>query len=140
MYVHAYQSYIFNQVLAEYIKANSNDYAEIDYSLGKLAFPLNSVNNVEIPLVGFDTDNRFAVSEYVEEILERENVSRRSFIIRELPEVTCEGDVRDAFVDVEEFSYEFSDDELNEGKKKCVLKFRLPKGSYATMLVKVLFG
>ncbi len=140
MYIHAYQSYIFNQVLAEYIKANSDDYAEIDYSLGKFAFPLDSVSNVEIPLVGFDTDNRFAVSEYVEEMLEKENVSRRSFIIREFPEITCEGDARDAFVDVEEFSYEFSDDELNNGKKKCVLKFRLPKGSYATMLVKVLFG
>ncbi|MDP2749991.1 MAG: tRNA pseudouridine(13) synthase TruD, partial [Nanoarchaeota archaeon] len=140
MYLHAYQSFLFNQVLGEYIKANSDDYKEVDYSLGKFIFPRDLVDNTEVPIVGFDTDNRFSVSEYVDEIIEKENISRRSFIIRELPELTCSGDIRDAFVDVDEFSYEFSDDDLNAGKKKCILKFKLQKGSYATIVVKGLFG
>ncbi|WP_437229554.1 tRNA pseudouridine(13) synthase TruD [Planctomicrobium sp. SH661] len=33
---------------------------------------------------------------------------------------------------------EYSDDEMEEGKKKLRLKFSLPRGSYATMLVKAL--
>ncbi len=140
MYMHAYQSYIFNKILSAYIKSKSNDYREVEYSLGKFVFPLEVVDNLEIPVVGFDTDNSSAVSDFVEEVLEEEKVSRRSFVMREIPELTCAGDARDAFADVENFSYELADDELNEGKKKCVLKFRLHKGSYATIVVKRLFG
>ena len=34
---------------------------------------------------------------------------------------------------------EVEDDDLNEHKKKAVVSFSLPKGSYATIILKVLF-
>jgi len=69
------------------------------------------------------------------------SITTRSFVIREIPELSSEGVMRNAFVEVSNLSIsDFDDDELNEGKKKCTVKFSLPKGSYATIVVKSMFG
>ena len=51
-----------------------------------------------------------------------------------------EGKTRNVFVDVSNLEIgQFENDELNYGMKKIKIKFGLPKGSYATMLIKKLF-
>ena len=48
---------------------------------------------------------------------------------------------RDVFVDVKNFKIlEFAKDLLNPRAFKETISFELPKGSYATMLVKLMFG
>jgi len=39
-------------------------------------------------------------------------------------------------ISVENVTWETGDDELNQGRQKLVLRFELPRGSYATMIVK----
>src|SRR3989344_7564386 len=57
------------------------------------------------------------------------------FKIPLMPELTTETVYRNAFIDVKNISFEYSDDELNKNKLKVVIKFFLPKGCYATMLI-----
>jgi len=70
--------------------------------------------------------------------MNEEEIKREDFIIKEIPELVTESKYRDAFIDVKNIKCYWDDDELNEGRFKVELKFFLPKGSYATMLIKKL--
>ena len=62
-------------------------------------------------------------------------------MIKKLPWLIEETSYRDVFVDVKGFkTLDYEKDELNEGKYKQVVEFELPKGSYATILVKEMFS
>ncbi|MBI4438846.1 tRNA pseudouridine(13) synthase TruD [Candidatus Woesearchaeota archaeon] len=121
LYVHAYQSFLFNRCLS----ALASDTGEFS-----------------LPLVGFGTELESLEGRrgIVADILEEECVRPRSFVVRSLPELSCEGGERAAFVRVRDFRHRMADDEMNPGFLKCELSFWLPKGSYATVLVRFLFG
>ena len=53
--------------------------------------------------------------------------------------MSVEGNERDLVADISDFDYSVGEDELNKGKKKVILNFKLQKGSYATIVVKSLF-
>ena len=117
LYVHAYQSRLFNKVL--------------DRLLGKLS--IDVLRSSFIPIVGFGTEDL----ELYEEVLAEEHISPRDFIIRELPDLSAEGGERQAVLELETIGMgPLEEDELNPGKKKTVLTFTLPKGAYATNVVK----
>ena len=138
MYVHAYQSYLWNETLVKYLKLKK--WKEVDYSLGKLVF-VKEKENLQVPLIGFGVEIDEKLKGIIEEIMERENLSFSDFIIRQIPELSLEGDLRDAFVSVQDFKVGIiEEDELNSGKKKVKVSFILGKGSYATMVIKRLFG
>ena len=59
-------------------------------------------------------------------------MTQRDFIIRALPELSVEGAIRECFIDVEDLKIERMDD-------RAIVEFFLPKGSYATIVVKALF-
>ena len=105
-YINAYQSYLWNK--------------------------LAKVSSYRIlPIVGFLTEE----DDY-DEILEKEGVGKMQFIMREMPELCAEGSERERVMKVKNFKVlSFGDDELNEGKKKEVVSFFLPKGSYATVVL-----
>ena len=139
MMVHAYQSKLWNDTVEQLIE-KTGKFRRISYSLGQLAFPETKIKNREIPIIGFDTVVKDKdVREIIGEIMRRENITFRDFIIREIPELTSEGISRDMIVSVKKFTSTIADDELFAGKKKVTLSFELPKGSYATMVVKTLF-
>ncbi|MBU2589767.1 MAG: tRNA pseudouridine(13) synthase TruD [Nanoarchaeota archaeon] len=134
----AYQSYLFNEALKVYIQKNS-EFKEAEYNLGKLAFPKNKIENFTLPLLQFDTELEENIKEIYEEILSKEKITKRDFIIRQFPDLLQITQDRKAFIEVEDFeTIEFSDDELNEDKKKQIVRFKLPKGSYATIAIKAL--
>jgi tRNA pseudouridine13 synthase len=121
IYVHAYQSRLFNRVLERLVAEEG----------------LEPLRQESLPLVGFGTED----ASLYEDILAEEGITPRDFIIRQLPELSAEGGVRAAVVTVDDLWIgELEDDELNEGRKKVLLKFSLPKGSYATGVVKSLFS
>jgi tRNA pseudouridine13 synthase len=68
-----------------------------------------------------------------------EKLKQEDFIMRKIPELSSEGNSRSMFVEVKDFKVSYSKDELNKGKLKAVLDFKLPPGSYATMVVKKMF-
>ncbi len=125
LYVHSYQAHIFNECVSEYLKHNSG-----------------SVNET-FPIVGFATEignYNEKVRKVIIEVMKKEGVSFNDFVVRKIPQLSCEGSDRKMLAEVSGFSFSVSDDELNAGMKKCVLCFYLPKGSYATVVIKRLFG
>jgi len=113
MFVHAYQSFIFNKALSFYIKE------EIEVE--------------KLPLVGYKSK----IDEVTSKIIEDEGVSKDDFRIREMPEMSSRGGIRDSFVVPDDFHIvEISSDNLNQNKNMLKIKFSLPKGSYATSLLR----
>lgn len=132
IYVHSYQSYLFNLMLSDHIKRYNN--FEIDYSLGKLHIPLEELPSIDIPLIGFGTDPI-----QVSSIMNSEGIKTRDFILREIPELSSEGALRPALIEIKNLEIsDFEDDELNQGMKKLKFSFFLGKGSYATMAIKTI--
>ena len=122
MYIHAYQSYIWNKTVEEYMKEKP-------------------IRNEKIPIVGFGTELlRDKIGTIIKKILMVEEITQRDFIIKSIPEISSEGGQRDLFVTPENFLItEPEEDELNQGKYKLTVGFTLPKGSYATTLIDELF-
>jgi len=123
IYVHAYQSWIWNKTVEEYVKKEK------------------PIKNEKIPIVGFGTEIKSdKVGRIINKILQQEAITQRDFIISQMKEVTAEGGERDLFVKPIDFDIKLGKDELNEGKHKAVIYFTLPKGSYATVVIKDLFS
>lgn len=129
-YIHAVQAYIFNKELTEKVMEMGGYYLK-EYRHGQLAFLENKEYDTELKslkLAGFDSDNK---------ILKDLELTSRDFIIKQFPELTVEGIERECFVKTNVF-YKMKHDETVDNNE-IDLEFSLPKGSYATMLVKGLF-
>ena len=135
MIIGSYQSYLWNDTVARLIEGQTK-FVRVPYSQGQLAFPTGKIVDRKIPMIGFDTQVDKEIRVIVNEIMHREGITFRDFIIREFPELTMEGAERDMIVPVKKFSAKMVKDELFDGRKKIMLSFELPKGSYATMVVK----
>lgn len=139
-YLQSYQSYLFNEVLKQYIKTKTKDYAKFNTKLGEFILPLNKIKNIEIPLINFDTEFKDKTIEKIyEDLLEKENIKKQDFIIRQMPKLISTTVFRKAFIEITELNLdELKEDELNPGKKKQTVQFILPKGAYATMAIKIM--
>ncbi len=109
-FVHAYQSWIFNEALNTYISKNKK--------------PLFR----KMPIVGFDTKiSGDFMGKIMKSILRKEKIIPSAFRISEL-NLSCSGGERDAFIKVNA-KIDSRDDEIT-------LSFALPKGSYATNVIR----
>lgn len=121
LFLHAFQSKIWNETLEQYLKTKTKHQKE------------------KVPLVGFEEIEDKELKKIILEILEREGINQREFIIREIPSLTLEGSERKTHAEIHNLKIgKLEDDELNKGKKKILLSFWLDKGSYATMAIKYL--
>lgn len=141
LYINSFQSMLFNEVLSQYVKSNSKRSFEVDYCLGTVAFTLEKLKNKSIPIVGFLTEFRDKeISSFYSHLLSLEGITKQDFLIKQIPEISSEGGKREAIVPINELSISYEKDELHRGRKKAILGFTLPPGSYGTMVVKKLFG
>jgi len=122
IYIHSYQSFLFDSILYKYLQCKYK-------------------KNTKIPLIGFGTEMKNKqIKDIAEKIMEKENISYRDFIIRQIPELSSEGNERVMFVKIKNLKIsKLEKDELNKGKKKVKVSFCLPKGAYATNVIKTLF-
>ena len=137
LYIHAFQSDIWNKAVSKMLMR----------SIGKekdgLWFPEVDIDDETLPLLGFDDtmegpDDFMAESE---KLLLMYDITRRDFIIRQIPELSSDGDMRKLLIDVKDLSISDPEtDELNPGKYKIKACFFLPKGCYATILITALFS
>lgn len=104
--VHSFQSYLWNK--AAILWSEKTD------------------DNIALPVVGFGSED---IDEITAAILKEEGVFPRDFIIRELPDISSEGDKRNLFAYAKDLKVE-------KKGNSVVLEFSLPKGSYATELVR----
>lgn len=133
LYLHSYQSRLFNNMLSEYIKKNHR-YAEISCGYEMLAFPTEeTIEQVKFPLVSFDTEMEEETEKIAEETLKKEGINARDFIIRQLPELLSQTEYRAGFAEIKKLIIGKLD-----GKTQKI-SFELQKGSYATVALKTLF-
>lgn len=110
-YMHAYQSFLFNKLLDKYISAK------------KLPFYGN------FPIVGYGTKIKpDFIGKELNRLMKKDKISIGDFSIRELS-ITCTGSKRPAFVKSENLEYRVDN-------KNLTVSFALPKGSYATVLIR----
>jgi tRNA pseudouridine13 synthase len=160
MFLHAYQSYIFNIILSRRVEKGlsiheaydgdivcfKNDAGLPDTSrLQKVTGDnLDGINNlikrgrafVTAPLVGYDTQFAEGAPGEIERGVVREmDVKLEGFRVPDMPEIASKGLRREIVIPVKPgFSVEM--DEINEGKTKVVLEFSLQKGAYATTVLR----
>jgi tRNA pseudouridine13 synthase len=110
MFVHAYQSYLFNEFLKESIKKKKK------YKTGQL--------------IGYESKIE---NEIEEKILKKERMAPENFFIRSMPEMSSRGERRELFIELKDLEV------LEKGKDYRVVRFSLPKGCYATTAIDQLF-
>jgi tRNA pseudouridine13 synthase len=132
MYVHAYQSYLWNKTVEKFLR-KEKVVLEIDYSLGTFVF-VEERQDWKIPLIGFEeVEPEFA--NVISEVMKEENLQNTDFVIKQIPELSMEGELRDVFIPIDVQIGKIEKNDLGRGKK-LQLSFTLPKGSYATMVIK----
>ncbi len=134
MYVHSFQSFLFNIVLSKYIELKTDDFRKCRIA-GREVF-LNNIEleNIKIPLVGFATEfNNTTIGKLYLQVMEEFRIKKSDFVIRQIPWLSLEGSYRDAFVDIKDLKIS----QINFDE--WFLEFKLQKGSYATIALKQLF-
>ena len=145
MYVNAFQSSLWNRTVAAYLQKEAHIKKRVESTQGELVFVDHPEKwrDLQIPLIGFGevlSDN-VLIAAIIERLLQQEGITPRDFIIKQIPELTIEGEPRHIVVPVIDLHLGTpQDDELNPGQKKLAMMFTLPKGSYATMLMKRIFS
>jgi tRNA pseudouridine13 synthase len=142
LFVHAYQAYIFNKCLSDAIGSGENLQTPCDNDLCfELESPMtfgrirkfNPTIDHETGLIpalrlaGYSFQSgkgRFEV--ITKKIMDEENVAPRDFYIKEMQELSDQGGFRQALLCCRDFAYKGSLD----------ISFKLPKGSYATTLLR----
>jgi tRNA pseudouridine13 synthase len=123
LFVHAFQSHLFNLELSERIRNKDFEAKENEYYCGENFYGFPDLERKQekgwlvMNVLGYESK----LNEYEEGLLEKFGITKEAFAIRSFPEISSKGSRRTAFSPFKDFS--FSD---------SVFRFSLPKGSYAT--------
>jgi len=147
--LNAYQSYLFNEVLAGWLgitaAARGFMLQPLRYSHGTWQFygPLSadageSLRRVRLPVPGFDTEVADPeVKSVLDAVLEAERIGLSDLRVRQMSRISVGGVERAAIAVPEDFeAADPAEDDLYPGRRKIALRFFLPRGSYATVLIK----
>ncbi len=140
----AYQAYMWNDLLRRLITSTCagsfKTYPGVAgnylFYVGKNEYMENLI--LDTPGAKFRSQDKLIESLY-HEVLAANGIKQAIFNKLKTRQAFFKSFPRKAVVIPEDFSFEVHPDELYPGKKKFVLKFRLPRGSFATMLIKRLF-
>ena len=160
MFVHGYQSYIYNMIICRRLErglllnqafegvivcfkndAGLPDSSKTEMVTTETVAAMNRLIKknrafITAPLPGYSTEFASGVpGEIEQEVLRELNVPLEGFKVEEIPEMGSKGMRREVLLKVEP-EFEVADDELNPEKSKVILEFMLPKGSYATTVLR----
>ena len=148
LFFSAYQSFLWNEVLRRVVKEKASALRSSpgiagDYlfyaGLTPEAFELLRTLAMPTPASGITMPDDLTQALYADVLSER-GIRPSLFNIRKIRQAFFKATERMAVVIPDELSWEASVDELYRDRQKLVLKFVLPRGSYATMFVKRLFS
>jgi tRNA pseudouridine13 synthase len=142
LYVSAYQSWLWNRTLAELLRTLPSAF-EVDYAAGRHVFygaldpqTHDRLAELAIPLVTPTQKFEGEAAPIVAALLAEEKVEPRMFRMKKLRKTFFGKGLRDAIIAPAGLRASEGADELNPGRRKWTLAFDLPKGSYATVLLK----
>jgi tRNA pseudouridine13 synthase len=137
IYLHSVQSRIFNDLLSLMLMQKAEKegikHKELPYSCGSMVIYERAedyeMDIQTLPMIGFDT----VPDERISKALKSYDIGPRDFIIKSMPEHSMEEQQRRIFAEIDGLSYDLQAESIT-------LEFTLPKGCYATMLIKALFN
>jgi tRNA pseudouridine13 synthase len=145
LYLSAYQSWLWNRTLAAIIR-NLPDPYEVEYAAGRHVFyrSLSAADHdrlaeLAIPLLTPSQEFEGETAKIVSSLLREERIEQRQFRLKKLAKTFFGKGLRDALIAPAGLKSTSGEDELNPGKRRLTLSFELPKGAYATILLKRLF-
>ncbi len=145
LFVAAYQSLLWNRALAGILEQLPDTF-EVEYAAGRHLFyrSLDDATHdrlceLSIPLVTPAQKFEGEAAAAMAKVLAAEKVEPRQFRLKRMRETFFGKGMRPAIVAPARLASRAGDDELNRGRRRLTLAFELPKGSYATILIKRLF-
>jgi tRNA pseudouridine13 synthase len=130
MITQSYQSYIFNESLARYLKSKYDSYKEVEYSCGTFVF-VDTFEDIDWELVGYESKLEGDQKKFIEEVMREEDIWYETFNC-EVPALASKGIQRKAMVEIKDLT-------LGDFKNNTqFVSFFLQKGSYATVVLKSL--
>ncbi len=146
LYLSAFQSALWNRLLTRYLKSILQPAQQRSFSLisGECLFPasLNDdqsllLRDLQLPLPSARIDHPDGpVGEQLTQVLSEEQMELRQIRVKYPRDSFFSRGHRDAVVFPEGLTAVAQDDELYAQRQKLTLSFALPRGSYATILVK----
>jgi tRNA pseudouridine13 synthase len=147
LYLSAYQSHLWNRTLARWLErqAGPEQLRYISLRTGPVPFPaelapevLERLGALSLPLPTARwkpaaDDPRLRL---VEEVLAEEGLALRDLQVRGVRELFFSKGERAALCRPAGLSHEWGDDDRHPGRLRLTLAFELPRGSYATLVVK----
>ena len=142
-----FQAHLWNELLRKMFRARNIAAAEVAGREGPYLFwreipaaDLSAQGALLLPTAAVKMEFPGREAETLSnEVLAEKSLTRSDFRTRELRRVRFQSFLRPAAVVPENFIVaETGIDELHPGRKKIVLQFSLPRGSYATILIKFL--
>jgi tRNA pseudouridine13 synthase len=150
LYLSAYQSYLWNRMLAYWLRNHlqPDQLEPVPLRLGPVPFhhnvdaePLRELAELQLPLPSsrLKLDDADPRAELVRTVLAEEGLELRQMQIKGIREMFFSRGERAALCLPRELAHIFAPDENHRGRDKLTLRFELPRGSYATLLVKSIF-
>lgn len=144
LYLLAYQSYIFNEILVLLIREHGREHTEIQYSVGKMIFcrsfdDLDRFQGLVLPMVNEKTHLAGPAAAAAESVLTKEGVRLKEFALSKMRfrGVRFKPFTRRAIIFPTDFTIADPEpDDRYPGKEKMRLEFTMPPGAYATVLIK----
>ena len=150
LYFSAYESFLWNETIRRILKKRLADSpfrtypgAAGDYFFYPDLAPddWEYLNALNLPTAAARTKMPDALSDTVyAEILKERGIKPAMFNNLKIRQAYFKSTDRRAVIIPENLSVDSDDDEIHKGKRKLVFKFKLPRGSYATMFLKRLFS
>tara|TARA_Y100000996_G_scaffold393259_1_gene356627 strand:- start:808 stop:2001 length:1194 start_codon:yes stop_codon:yes gene_type:complete len=130
-YVQAYQSFLFNKTLSMAYEYEEELFSPMvddvcfdkNFELGK--YQNDPKQKLTIPLIGHSYYKKSRFDYYIKKILEDESIHPKDFFINDFQELSLDGGFRNASINIQDFSI-----------SKNIVKFQLPRGSYATIVLR----
>jgi tRNA pseudouridine13 synthase len=153
MYVNAYQSFLWNECIKEILKSSveKKKLYSVEYAIGSLLFftNLSEQEREKIPLTFQTISDQMTISNsehhFIDRVLAKEGLRLDDFGIEDETGNFFKTRARQVLLIPEDFTIVKPErDELNSkgnvARYKTQVSFSLPKGSYATVVTKRLFG
>lgn len=147
LYLSAYQSHLWNRMLAAWLctRLRPEQLHPVELRLGAVPFHQNmnteqlqelAALRLPLPSARLKLEEGDPCTELVRAVLAEEGLELRQLQIKGIRELFFSRGERAALCLPHGLTHEFASDENHRGRDKLTLGFDLPRGSYATLLVK----
>jgi len=126
LYVHAVQSWLFNEAVSAWVKEKDPDAREVEYRHGILRYP-QTIPDIQVPVVGA-VQELGEWEQYYAPLLAKAGLTQQSFLVRAFPSLTQEGELRALKADIKE-------QRITQEGSRATIELVLGPGCYATVCI-----